>query len=54
MLQIGDNDKQFVIDCRSLTHDDLKHLQTLLSNESIVKILHNAKFDLNFGIILNL
>lgn len=48
MLQIGDNDKQFVIDCRSLTHDDLKHLQTLLSNESIVKILHNAKFDYKF------
>ena len=45
MLQIGDKERQYVIDCRTLTRDDMSQLETVLGNESIIKILHNAKFD---------
>jgi len=42
MLQIGDEANQFVIDTR---HIDPSLLFTILSSESIVKVLANAKFD---------
>ena len=54
MLQIGDLEKQFVIDTRFQNIDIIKDL---LSNSSIVKVGHNLKFEYkhiyhNYGIIL--
>ena len=48
MLQIGDKERQYVIDCRTLTRDDMSQLETVLANNDIIKILHNAKFDYKF------
>ena len=45
MLQIGDNDHQFVIDVRVI---DITPLKILLENKETIKILHNAKFDYLF------
>ncbi len=42
MFQIGDKDRQYVIDTRTVSIEPLK--QILESNE-ITKIFHNAKFD---------
>ena len=42
MLQVGDLEKQFVIDTRT---EDIAPLLPLFSDPSILKILHNAKFD---------
>jgi DNA polymerase-1 len=54
MLQIGDNDNQFVFDVRTYNVD---RLTPILENEKIVKVLQNAKFDYKFfkmeGISLN-
>ena len=55
MLQIGDNECQFVIDVRTT---DILPLKPLLENKEIIKVLHNAKFDYlfiksQFGIELN-
>jgi len=53
MLQIGDKERQFVIDARV---QSLKPLKQILESENILKILHNAKFDYKFirneGIVL--
>ncbi len=43
LLQIGNEEKQFVIDCRT---EDISFLKWILENVPIV--LHNAKFDLRF------
>ena len=48
MLQIGDSERQYVIDCRDLTYMDQVQLTRVLNNEDIVKIFHNAKFDYKF------
>jgi DNA polymerase-1 len=48
MLQIGDTDRQYVIDCRTLSKEDCDKLIPILEDESIIKILHNAKFDYKF------
>jgi len=54
MLQIGDNYTQFIIDVRCI---DISPLKSILEDKSIVKILHNVKFDykfiLNYNIRLN-
>lgn len=42
-LQLGDTDRQYVIDCRVIP---IKHFKSLL--ESKICILHNAKFDYKF------
>lgn len=53
MFQIGDADKQFVIDTR---FQSLEPLRGILEDRNIIKIIHNAKFDYKFirnsGIIL--
>jgi len=48
MLQIGDSERQYVIDCRDLNYADQVQLTRVLNNEGIVKIFHNAKFDYKF------
>ena len=48
MLQIGDDSRQYVIDCRDLTYADQVQLTRVLNNEDIIKIFHNAKFDYKF------
>jgi len=53
MFQIGDEDHQFVIDTRGLS---IEPLRKILEDPGIVKIFHNAKFDINhirssFGIV---
>jgi len=45
MLQIGDEDTQFVIDTRYVNIDALK---PILESRDIIKIFHNAKFDYKF------
>jgi len=45
MLQIGDKNAQFVIDTRYV---DISPLRAILESNSIVKILHNVKFDYKF------
>jgi len=45
MLQIGDQDTQYIIDVREI---DVTPLKDILESKQIVKILHNAKFDVNF------
>jgi DNA polymerase-1 len=45
MLQIGDDDNQFVIDTR---HVNIEPLRDILESNSITKILHNVKFDYKF------
>jgi DNA polymerase I-like protein with 3'-5' exonuclease and polymerase domains len=42
MLQIGDLEKQFVIDTRT---EDITELLPLFTDPKILKILHNSKFD---------
>jgi DNA polymerase-1 len=48
MLQIGDRERQYVIDCRDLNQEDNAQLNTVLNDAGIVKIFHNAKFDYKF------
>ena len=45
MFQIGDKDKQFVVDTRVV---DIEPLRDILESKSIIKIFHNAKFDYKF------
>ena len=45
MFQIGDEDKQFVIDTRIIS---IEPLREILESKEIVKIFHNAKFDYKF------
>ncbi len=45
MFQIGDEEQQFVIDTRTTS---IEQLRPVLESESIIKILHNAKFDYKF------
>jgi len=45
MLQIGDKDRQYVIDTRTV---DVTPLKDILEDEKIIKIFHNAKFDYKF------
>jgi DNA polymerase I-like protein with 3'-5' exonuclease and polymerase domains len=45
LFQIGDTEKQFLIDTRK---NGIKELQSLLEDNNIIKIFHNAKFDVNF------
>lgn len=45
MFQIGDKDRQYVIDTREVSIEPLKEV---LQSNSIVKVLHNAKFDYKF------
>jgi DNA polymerase-1 len=45
MLQIGDEDQQFVIDVRDT---DIEPLKVIFEDNSIVKVFHNAKFDYKF------
>ena len=45
MLQIGDDKHQFVIDTRYV---DIAPLRAILESDSIVKVLHNVKFDYKF------
>jgi DNA polymerase I-like protein with 3'-5' exonuclease and polymerase domains len=49
MLQIGDNNHQFIIDCRNHIDDREKQLiKIFLESDNYVKIFHNAKFDYKF------
>ena len=45
MLQIGDDNKQFVIDTRYI---DISPLKSILEDTDIIKVLHNVKFDYKF------
>ena len=45
MFQIGDRDRQYVIDTRDV---DITPLKETLESREIVKVLHNAKFDYKF------
>ena len=45
MLQIGDEETQFVIDTRFIS---IEPLRDILENKDIIKIFHNAKFDYKF------
>ncbi len=45
MFQIGDKERQYVIDTRDV---DISPLKEVLQSDSIVKVLHNAKFDYKF------
>tara|TARA_R110000737_G_scaffold268975_2_gene276317 strand:- start:321 stop:2222 length:1902 start_codon:yes stop_codon:yes gene_type:complete len=45
MFQIGDTEKQFVIDTRVVS---IEPLRDILESREIVKIFHNAKFDYKF------
>ena len=45
MLQIGDDNNQFVVDTR---HVSVEPLRDILESNSIIKILHNVKFDYKF------
>ena len=48
MIQCGDKEKQFVIDYRVTSKEDLALLKSVLEDDSKIKILHNAKFDYKF------
>lgn len=48
MIQVGDKEKQFVIDYRVTSKEDIALLKSVLEDESKIKILHNAKFDYKF------
>ena len=48
MIQVGDKEKQFVIDYRVTSKDDIALLKSVLEDDSKIKILHNAKFDYKF------
>lgn len=54
MFQIGDEERQFVIDVRFVS---IEPLRDVLESKSIVKIAHNVKFDYKFiraaGIMMN-
>ena len=45
MFQIGDRDRQYVIDTRTI---DISPLKEILESNEITKVLHNAKFDYKF------
>ena len=45
MFQIGDKDRQYVIDVRDISIQPLKEI---LEDKNIVKVFHNAKFDYKF------
>ena len=45
LFQIGDEDKQFLIETRG---HDIQELKSILENTTTVKVFHNAKFDVNF------
>lgn len=45
LFQIGDEDRQFLIETRG---HDIQELKEILESKNIIKIFHNAKFDLNF------
>ena len=45
MLQIGDKDRQYVIDARDIS---LEPLRGIFEDKEIIKIFHNAKFDYKF------
>ena len=45
MFQIGDRERQYVIDTRVV---DISPLKEVLQSNKIVKVLHNAKFDYKF------
>ena len=45
MFQIGDRERQYVIDTRDV---DIEPLREVLESNKIVKVLHNAKFDYKF------
>ena len=45
MLQIGDKDRQYVIDARDVS---LEPLRGIFEDKEIIKIFHNAKFDYKF------
>tara|TARA_R100001163_G_scaffold22324_1_gene18900 strand:+ start:4016 stop:5764 length:1749 start_codon:yes stop_codon:yes gene_type:complete len=45
MFQIGDKDRQYVIDTRDV---EIEPLREVLESNKIVKVLHNAKFDYKF------
>lgn len=48
-LQLGDKNFQFVIDFQELSQKDKKRISDeILNNKNIVKIFHNAKFDIKF------
>ena len=48
MIQVGNKERQFIIDVRTTSKDDIKLLKDVLENKEIIKILHNAKFDYKF------
>ena len=45
MFQIGDEDRQYVIDTRFVS---IEPLRDILESKNIIKIFHNAKFDYKF------
>ena len=45
MFQIGDRERQYVIDTRVV---DISPLKEVLESDKIIKVLHNAKFDYKF------
>jgi DNA polymerase-1 len=45
MFQIGDKDRQYVIDVRDIS---IQPLKGILEDKNIIKIFHNAKFDYKF------
>jgi len=45
LFQIGDKDRQFLIDTRTT---DIEQLRKVIEDSSIEKVFHNSKFDVNF------
>lgn len=45
LMQLGDRDNQFVIDCTTV---DIEAFKNLLEDKSKILLLHNSKFDLRF------
>lgn len=47
MLQIGNEEMQFVIDVRGISKSEIDRLKPYFEDNNITKIFHNAKFDIN-------
>lgn len=48
MLQVGDLEKQYVIDCRDFTDKELKKFNYIFEDEVICKVGHNLQFEGKF------
>lgn len=47
-IQMGNKSTQFIIDCTTISIEDIKKLQPLFMNKSKIFLGHNLKFDIRF------